>query len=745
MGVTALVLGAITLAASVGTFFLFSQQQNTNESGAKPPSFEDLKATISSEGSTIPELYGENRTGGNIIWMDHFITEPIFEESGGGKGIGGGSSKIVTGYNCYVDVWISIGMGQLELIEIYINGKKKAPRYSQQIYNDGTSATFPNVNSSANVKKGTAWIYWKRLFLGENVRSMPSFNFVTKRILPTTIDFANMDDGNNPAAIIYHMLSVYKIESKANLQKFQAAAAYYNNKNYALSLPFSEKGKLFKSIEKIMGYVGGIFYIDRDGRYSINPLDPNDSPKFLITKDSFSGFVYTQGEQENIKNSVQGTYIEPETEYSKAGVQEKVESSIYLYGLRNETIDLNAFTSNDAAQRRASEIVTRSSYAIPTIEFGTSLAFAGMERGDLVQVSNDEFGISNQLYRITAYSPQGVEVNEIGWQAEKAVEVLWNEEFNTKPQRESNFNSVELSVLSNIRVFELPYTETFGENPTFVILAARETQETGYNVLFSTNGSDYKNIAVLGDFAQHGTLDAEYSSGTFTIDDEEGILYTPTREDPEFATISRQNLFIDNRVAIVGNEVMAFEQVIPEGVSSIRLLGVRRGLFNTPVETHAAGSDIYLTRIGSNNTIQGILNSSFFLKIVPFFLNESLDETLPPAIAVTGTGKASKPWPISRIKATKTGGNVELLIYPSSREFPNTGAGMRPPSQVDAFPFNFAGDFEVVRDTTTTFEDNNPNIVVVAPVDITVRHRIAGLYSDSKTVSVGATDGEYFA
>jgi hypothetical protein len=59
-----------------------------------------LRVTSSTEGGTIPRLYGRMRIGGNIIWATDFREEVRTTTQGGGKGGGGGVTTTEYLYAC---------------------------------------------------------------------------------------------------------------------------------------------------------------------------------------------------------------------------------------------------------------------------------------------------------------------------------------------------------------------------------------------------------------------------------------------------------------------------------------------------------------------------------------------------------------------------------------------------------------------------------------------------------------------
>ena len=125
-----------------------------------------------------------------------------------------------------------------------------------------------------------------------------------------------------------------------------------------------------------------------------------------------------------------------------------------------------------------------------------------------------------------------------------------------------------------------------------LVLAARELlSEEGVLVERSATNADYSPVGLLSaPWAQYGTLAEAYPASTLAVDDTQGLLYRPYKEDPAFGPVSRTDLFGARRMALVGDELMLFQTVVLEGSETTRLSGVVRGYMNTPRPGARVGS-----------------------------------------------------------------------------------------------------------------------------------------------------------
>jgi hypothetical protein len=279
-----------------------------------------------------------------------------------------------------------------------------------------------------------------------------------------------------------------------------------------------------------------------------------------------------------------------------------------------------------------------------------------------------------------------------------------------------------------------------------LILVNKETGfETGFAVYGSVDGTSYELLGFCSTFATAGTLSQSYPSATYDIDDDVGLIFKPYKEllDP-YPSLSRANLFIEPRVLSVNNELMAFQNYTPYGTNEYKITGIIRGLHWTTKATHNAGANAFIGNIG-NNIIQVPYTSNFYIKVVPVFIDTSLDLSGATAYYVTNTFKAKKPETPERILAVRTGSTVKIDIFPITKES-LIGAGKQNADiYTDEYPFSSAeGKWEVTIGSTTVFYDD-PHFTVEKSGSfvVYVRQYNNGMYSATKSLSVGSADGEY--
>lgn len=740
-----LIMVGITLASAAAMFF-FYKDKNANQDKMQPASLDSFGISQASEGSVIPLVYGKCLITGNIIYYGGLRVESVYEQSSGGKG--GKKKKQVVAYRYYLDNWQALCLGKITILKTFINDEEQTIYNDYIITNDGTESTYPTteVGEYANKIKGVAHIFYKGMYVGENSTTLPTIKFLVESELDTGLDYENMTNGSNPAAIIKDLLLRSDASDYFDIDdtSFQAAANYWYNKDYALNIVFNSQEDVGQMVQKVLSYVDGILYI-KDGKFKLRAYQENETSVAELEKEDYIEFSFDRFSYDELDNDFRGTFIDKDHLYSERVVVAKNTAIIQETGeVKQQSIDLTAFIDADIASKRIFEIMKKYSYPMAEINFKTNLTYSNLELGDIVSITHQDYEINAMGFRIVSVSYEEIDKNEIEFKAVEDVESKIDSNYQTSGGTQWTEDPIigNLEDLSKVKIFEMPYNSTTLDSPAFLILCAREAgNEVEYRVLIST-GSDYNLHAVCNTYSQAGTLDETYPI-TYQCDNEIGILYTPYEEDiaPSFDSIDRADVFSGTRVAIIGNEIMAFETVTPEGANSYRLGGIIRGIMGTPIEEHLSTDEIYICNI-LDNYIKN-LPESFNLKLIPASDYDDLDEGDATAHSITTTYKAKKPRDIALAVAERSGSTINIQLFPSSPSV--EGAGNNSESVTDKEPlFDFAGDFQISYGSTTEIKTIDYfSITEAGAVSITIKARWNGFLSDGKTLVVGASDGTY--
>lgn len=743
MGIELIIIGtSIALAAAMSAYAIMSSQK-TKQDGMNPASLDSFNITRAQEGLAVPVIYGRVRLPGNIIWYGDLKTEEIERQEPGKGGDGGGSSS--SGYRYYLSVWQAICMGEVSLVKTYIDDAEAEIQASDTIWNNGfDDSGYPTNVPKANKLEGVAHIYFEQWYLGDNQTTVPTIHYVLDRVLQSRLPDANLPTGSNPASVILDLLLLAGVDlGQINDVSFIEASEYFTQ---GLNLVFDQQSPVADAIETVLKYIDAILYVNSDGEYTLKAFDPMVSHVAEISQLEIKDFSLNRKGWGQVPNDFRANFIDESKNFSQRVVIAQNPAAISLAGTKiTQSIDLKCFRSIDAASRRLFEIMKRTSYPAAEIKFKTSLRYSNLLPGDIVRIEYSDYGITSGDFRVTAIDAGALNSNEFSINALQVVETLFDDVY-AAGGGTSWIDPDNTPIPSDhVAVFELPYTREHGTTPAFIALIARKTfKENAFQVKFSLEETQgYRAVGDFVNFSQYGELSETYPV-TRTTDNDTGIIYVPYATDPQFDTISRAETFSTRRLAILGNEIVAFEKVTALSGGRIKLGGVIRGVLNTPIEAHLATDPIWIVYVASN-VFEVPNTSEFYVKIIPKIRGRLADETAIDAIFVETAFLAKKPMPVGRIVAQRTGDDIFFQLWPRSSGI--DGAGDMPETETDdGPPFQFSGDFEIAYNSTTEIKkEDSFTITLAGAFDLTVRHRENGRVSDDLTVSVGAGDGVYKA
>ena len=754
----AIIVGVII--AAVIAVSLMSQMDQDDQDAAD---ISDFSTTQCQEGAVVPIVFGKVKTAANLIWYGNLYTKEV-KEDGISFGKWDVTDDIVTGYKYYMDLWQSICMGPATINTCYVAddpvsfASLVAACKHGYLFSDGTgtdtpqtrmggAATFPYVTKLP----GVVWIYLDRYYLGENVTSVPTIHFVISRTATAPLTNADISGkGMNPAAVIWEALELGGAQyADFNVSSFQDAATYWNSRGYGLNFALKKQGTVRDIIKKVFTFVDGCLTVDENDQFYLTAYkDSGESSAATIEREDFIKFQFSRKDWGDTSNYFKGAYIDQDQDFTKRNVVAMNPANLRLLGYKKTlSVDLSAFRDATAASRRLWEIMKKESYPAATLQFTTNLEFSTLREGQIITVNNSDYDIASAEFRIIEKDLSEVDSNEIQFTALQYVHGLFDDNYQVGGEPLGTNIDTTPAQAAYVQVFEMPFIGS-GHDPTWLYLVARQGTETSMQLWVSIDGgTEYNLQTTLTTFSQRGTLDGAYNV-THEIDDgPDGILYTPYRDDPEFESIARADLFRYNRYIVINNELMSFQNVTPVGGSQYRLTGIVRGIANTPISNHGSGDVIWLTTLGSN-LVGSITANSFHSKILPGFGGEFVDISGAAAVASTVSGKAATPWHITRIKAVRSGSSVTVEWWPTNQD--NDGAGFLPgDAQTDQFPFAYDGDFHF---TTSVPGDPHEQYVDGTTVSITqtgsfyvylAQRRAGNVSTPALFLQVGASDGTY--
>lgn len=748
MVVGAIVIGAIIIGGLIAAALLISSKAGGSD--MSPQGLDSFQITSAEEGKVVPWVFGKVRLNTNFLWYGNLETIEVTEEVEGGKGGGGDSEEQVVGYDYFMDMWQAICEGPGVTLEaVYIQDKPESLSVlGSYSFNDGNDPYFPTEPGQwASPLTGVAHIFFDRYYLGLNASMVPTFHFIVNRPSTAPLTNANLSNGVNPAAIIYEIFEkAGAVFGDFDITALTASANYWASKGYGMNITFSKQEKVRDMINRVFTYVDGAVTFSEENKIVVRAYKDTDASVVTIDEDKFKDFQFTRRSWDDVYSDFRANYIDSAQDFTERTLRVRNPAIHALIGYeRQRSIDMTAFRDQDTASKRLWEIMKKLSYPEAQVMCKLGIEYSNRDVGDIFTINNADYGITGMEFRVWEKDMSEIDSNEVSFRLMQYLENLFDSNYEGGGNPEWTTPTYDPVAVAYQDYFELPFTSTFQQTPAYLILAARVGQEDGFILQYSPNGSNYVNApTVFTSFSQRGTLDQTYPV-TFAIDDEEGILFTPYRDDPQFATIDRDELFTSSRFALLnGTELVGFQTITPVGVGSFRLGGVIRGILNTPVVSHASGQDIWVGSF-ANNVYTGASVNNFFLKVLPKFGAKSIDPGLATAMNVVGVAKARTPWPVGRIQVVKTGSANVVNIWPTSQLF--IGAGEDDgATQTDQWPPEFVGNFEWYTSYDATVNSQPLHFWTVTRAGsftLYVRQKRSGYSGDWKSLVVGSPDGTY--
>ncbi len=299
----------------------------------------------------------------------------------------------------------------------------------------------------------------------------------------------------------------------------------------------------------------------------------------------------------------------------QSAIRAKNTAVIRTVGQNVEKIDLPLFTDIEAASWAAQRILAELSYPLARVTLTVNRKAFRLCPGDLFILNYTPYNIQNMVMRVISIEEEGLSSEKLKVKAIQDIEYVANIPSIVGAESLAEMLDFSIVPLNHVRVEEPPYV-IYEQPNTIVPIAAREKgTETGALVYGSVDGGNsYKQIGYITTFSVYGKLTSNLtpSSTSFTVD-------IPL--DADYLS-SNPNAFIEKtNLLLIGSEIICFENITPveDTETEYEISGLHRGLFDTAVQDHLAGSDMFsldgLDRIQWASLQAG---NEYYFKIVPY-------------------------------------------------------------------------------------------------------------------------------
>ena len=570
-----------------------------------------LQVQQSSQGLTLPVVYGRARVAGNLIWYGDFTTiETKTTTRQGGKG-GGGVKQEDIAYTYEAAVMMALCEGEIKGIGRIWRDKEKFESLSQLRLNlakggdeqpTWTHLQQPKHQAQAINYSGTAYIYSPNYELTKSAQIYShNFEVIGKMGYSSSIPDAN------PSEIIRDMLTNQNYGCgfpAENLGDTSVYGVYCRAAGIFLSPVYSEQTEAQQNISELLEQTNSAAVFSQ-GRLKIVPYGdvklsgngaayvPNLTPVYDLTDDDF----IVSGAEDPLKverktnadayNQIQVEYLDRANDYNIAVAEIKDQANIEQYGLRpKDAVKMHGICDAKVANHVAQLLLQRALYVRNEYEFKLGWKYCLLEPMDLVTLTDEGLGLNKTPVRIIE-----IEEDEEGVLTVKAEDFPMGAAtataYPTQPSLgySADYNKSPGNAHAPV-IFEAPLQLTGGE-PQIWLATAGGDMWGGAEVWISTDGDSYTRIGATNKKARFGSLSAPLASGavfdranTLNVEISAGQMTGGTEQD------SRDLLTL----CYVDGEFLAYETAELKGVGRYTLGNLTRGAYGSNIDRHSAGS-----------------------------------------------------------------------------------------------------------------------------------------------------------
>ena len=570
-----------------------------------------LQVQQSSQGLTLPVIYGRTRVAGNLIWYGDFVTiEHKTTTRQGGKG-GGGITQEDIKYTYEAAVMLALCEGEIQGVGRIWREKEKFDSLAQlrlTLMRGGdeqplwTHLQQAKHQDQALNYSGTAYLCSPNYELTKSAQ-IYQHNF---EVIGKLGYSGNIPDAN-PREIVLDLLTNQRYGCgfpSQNIGDTDRYSNYCRAVGIFLSPAYTEQGEAQRNISELLEQTNSaaVFSQGRlkiipygDGSYSGNGAVyvADNKAVYDLTDDDF----IVSGSQDPVKverktnadafNQIQVEYLDRNNDYNVAIAEVKDQANIEQYGLRpKDAIKMHGICDAKVAQKVAQQLLQRALYVRNEYEFKLGWKYCLLEPMDIVTLTDAGLGLNKTPVRITE-----IEEDEEGVLSVKAedypVGVYTVSEYPTQPSLgySADYNVSPGNAHVPV-IFEAPLQLTGGE-PQIWLATAGGDMWGGAEVWVSTDGDSYTRVGAVNHKARFGSLTSALPNGavfdrtnTLGVEISAGQLTGGTEQD------SHDLLTL----CYVDGEFLAYANAELKGVGRYTLGNLTRGAYGSTINAHAAGS-----------------------------------------------------------------------------------------------------------------------------------------------------------
>jgi hypothetical protein len=635
----------------------------------KPIRYTSVDVQTSALGGCIPLLWGRNRVGTNVVWLNNFKST-----SAGGKGGGkGGGKDKGSGYSYSTALILALCEGPIQdVLTVWADQTETTLAALGLTLLDGTAAQAApgwiesNYAAQAMSYAETAYVWASSYALGGSPE-IPNHTFEIDGYLSGTTNTGGLTSGlpdANPADIIsdYILSAQYGLDPGATYVDAASLASYktYCQAQALLLSPYlrtqeqaTQTLQRWAQLSNSWIFWNGVhlkFVPLGDAAITANgaAYTPNLTPLYALTPADFIAeskggalVTVTRIDPADGYNRVELDNRNRADQYNTDPTYWEDPTSVSAYGqLQSQTITADEVCDPGVAATMCTLIGQRSVYIRNSYAFTLDYTFVLLEPGDIVTLTEPAIGLSAQPVRIT-----DVEEDDKGLLKFNAEECPGSVGIAVALPVQSNSASAGPNFLAdpgNVNpplIFEPPVSITGGV-PQLWIGASGGANWGGAQVWGSVDGTNYVSLGKITTGTLQGALTAALPShadpdttDTLAVNlaASQGILSTAVSDADANAL---------RTLAMVDSEVIAYGAVAATGAYTATLSYLRRGVYGSAIAAHASGAPFSQIAPGAMLAVtlpQAYVGVGLYIKLCSFNIFGNAGQALSEATAYTYT------------------------------------------------------------------------------------------------------------
>jgi hypothetical protein len=300
-------------------------------------------------------------------------------------------------------------------------------------------------------------------------------------------------------------------------------------------------------------------------------------------------------DQSDAYNVVQIEYLDRTNQYNMAVALASDAANVAQYGMRRQDpTTVHSICTPSVAALTAQLYLQRTLYVRAQYRLKLSWAFALLEPGDIVELTDAGMGLSAYPVRIVQIDEDDkdgtLDLTCEDLLAGVSHTPLYTMQASAGTQTNANVPAPAVEGSVGPIIFNPPVSLTPGGIEMWAAVAGSGPNWGGANVWVSFDGTNYEQVGQVTGPARYGVLTAAFAAGT-DPDTTDTCSVDLTASGGDLTSAAQAVADAAGTLCLIGSELIAFETATLTGPNAYDLTGyIRRGVSGTAIAAHSSGA-----------------------------------------------------------------------------------------------------------------------------------------------------------